>query len=131
MAYKRKLDKDIRCPLEYGMDVFGGRWKPRIICVLAEGQLRYSDLKRELTDITDTALAAALKELQETGMVARRQYEEIPPRVEYSLTTKGRSTIPLLQAICKWSGIFYREVGENAPHKCQRCDFAGYARTGE
>lgn len=125
VPYKRKLDKDIRCPLEYGMDVFGGRWKSRIICVLADGQLRYSALKRELHDITDTALASALKELQETGMVARKQYEEIPPRVEYALTRKGRSTIPLLQAICKWSGMFYREVEESAPHKCQRCDFAG------
>ena len=125
MAYKRKLDKDIRCPLEYGIDVFGGRWKPRIICVLAEGPLRYSDLKRELVDITDTALATALKELQETEMVARKQYEEIPPRVEYSLTRKGESTIPLLQAICKWSGIFYRDVSDTAPHKCQRCDFVG------
>ncbi len=123
MAYKRKLDKDIRCPLEYGMDVFGGRWKSRIICVLADGQLRYSVLKRELCDITDTALAAALKELQESNMVVRKQYEEIPPRVEYALTRKGESTVPLLQAICKWSGIFYREVEGNAPRKCLKCDF--------
>ncbi len=125
MAYKRKLDKDIRCPLEYGIDVFGGRWKPRILCVLSEGELRYSDLRRELVDITDTALASALRELQESDMVVRRQFEEIPPRVEYALTPKGQSTIPLLQAICRWSGIFYREVGENAPYKCQRCDFVG------
>ncbi|MEI3377340.1 MAG: helix-turn-helix domain-containing protein [Coriobacteriales bacterium] len=123
MAYKRKLDKDIRCPLEYGIDVFGGRWKPRILCVLAEGHMRYSELRHELVDITDTALAAALKELQETDMVVREQFEEIPPRVEYALTQKGKSTIPLLQAICKWSGIFYRDVEDNAPAKCQRCDF--------
>ncbi len=123
MAYKRKLEKDIRCPLEYGIDVFGGRWKPRILCVLAEGPLRYSALRSELVNITDTALATALKELQEADMVARRQYEEIPPRVEYSLTAKGQSTIPLLQAICKWSGVFYRDVDESALSKCQRCDF--------
>ncbi len=124
MAYQRKLDKDIRCPLEYGMDVFGGRWKPRIICVLADGPLRYSVLKKELYDITDTTPASALKELQESEMVSRKQYEEIPPHVEYALTRKGQSTVPLLQAICKWSGIFYRDVEESAPHKCQRCDFA-------
>ena len=123
MAYQRKLEKDIRCPLEYGIDVFGGRWKPRILCVLADGPLRYSALRGELVNITDTALANALKELQEADMVTRRQYEEIPPRVEYALTRKGESTIPLLQAICKWSGLFYRDVDESAPGKCRRCDF--------
>lgn len=123
MTYKRKLEKDIRCPLEYGIDVFGGRWKPRILCVLADGSLRYSDLRNELVNITDTALANALKELQNANMVTRRQFEEIPPRVEYALTGKGKSVIPLLQAICKWSGLFYRDVDENASGKCRRCDF--------
>lgn len=123
MTYKRKLEKDIRCPLEYGIDVFGGRWKPRILCVLADGPLRYSDLRTELVNITDTALANALKELQNANMVTRRQFEEIPPRVEYALTSKGKSVIPLLQAICKWSGLFYRDVDESASGKCRRCDF--------
>ena len=125
MPYKRKLEKDIRCPLEYGMDLIGGRWKSRIICVLADGSLRYSELRSELVDVTDTALAAALKDLQATQLVTRRQYEEIPPRVEYSLTQKGASVVPLLQAFCKWSGIFYRNVEDKALRKCQKCDFHG------
>lgn len=125
MAYKRKLDKDIRCPLEYGMDIIGGRWKPRIICVLAEGPLRYSELRDELADITDTALASALKDLQGNQLVYRRQYESIPPRVEYGLTAKGQSVIPLLQALCRWSGQYYRNIENNALHKCQKCDFRG------
>ena len=125
MTYKRKLEKDIRCPLEYGMDLIGGRWKSRIICVLADGPLRYSELRAELVDITDTALASALKDLTGNQLVVRRQYEEIPPRVEYELTKKGSSLIPFLQALCKWSGIFYRDVKDDALRKCQRCDFHG------
>lgn len=125
MPYKRKLEKDIRCPLEYGMDLIGGRWKSRIICVLADGALRYSELRGELVDITDTTLAAALKDLQANQLVKRRQYECIPPRVEYELTQKGLSIIPLLQALCKWSGIFYRDIEDKALRKCQKCDFRG------
>lgn len=57
MAYKRKLEKDIRCPLEYGLDVFGGKWKSRILCVLSDGPLRYSVLRDEMADVADAALA--------------------------------------------------------------------------
>ena len=85
MAYKRKLEKDIRCPLEYGLDVFGGKWKSRILCVLSDGPLRYSVLRDEMADVSDAALASALKELATDGLVVRRQFEEIPPRVEYAL----------------------------------------------
>lgn len=125
MAYKRKLEKDIRCPLEYGMDLIGGRWKSRIICVLAEGPLRYSQLRSELADITDTALAAALRDMQGTGLVERRQYEAIPPHVEYKLTAKGASLVPLLQTLCQWSGLYYHDVEDTALSKCQKCDFRG------
>lgn len=125
VAYKRKLEKDIRCPLEYGMDVFGGRWKSRILCVLADGPLRYSELRGEMANVTDASLASALKELQQDALVTRKQYEEIPPRVEYGLTAKGDSVVPLLRSICKWSGIFYKDVGDEALAKCKRCDYRG------
>ncbi|MPN37974.1 hypothetical protein SDC9_185495 [bioreactor metagenome] len=60
--YKPKLEKEIRCPLEYGLDIFGGKWNSRIICVLAEKHiLRYSEIRNEMTDITDAVLAATLK----------------------------------------------------------------------
>ena len=99
--YKRKIEKDIRCPLEYGLEVFGGKWNSRIICVLAAKEvLRYSELRREMGNITDAVLAAALKELITNGIVKRQSYDEIPPRVEYSLTEKGNSVIPILQSIC-------------------------------
>lgn len=122
---KKKTDKDIRCPLDYGMDVFGGKWKSRVLCVLEEGPLRYSDLRSEMCNITDAALAGALKDLQEHQLIFRKQYEEIPPRVEYGLTERGRSVIPVLRHICTWSGNFYKEVENTALKKCQKCDYYG------
>lgn len=95
--YKKKLENDIRCPLEYGLAVFGGKWKSRIICVLSARQrLRYSEIRREMYNITDAVLAATLKDLIEDGIVDRKSYDEIPPKVEYSLTSKGKSVIPIL-----------------------------------
>lgn len=101
--YKSKLEKDIRCPLEYALDVFGGKWKSRIICSLGMNTtMRYSELRGELSNITDTMLSDSLKELYADGMVIRTQYNEIPPKVEYSLTEKGMSVIPLLFEINQW-----------------------------
>lgn len=121
--YKPKLEKDIRCPLEYGIDIFGGKWKSRVICVLAEKKtLRYSALRKEMTNITDAVLASTLKELMADGIIERMQFNEIPPRVEYSLTDKGISVVPILQSICRWSGAYLKEDSENTLLQCQKCD---------
>ncbi|MDO5378835.1 MAG: helix-turn-helix domain-containing protein [Clostridia bacterium] len=122
--YKPKLEKDIRCPLEYGLAVFGGKWKSRVICVLAEkGTLRYSSIRKEMANITDAVLASTLKELISDGIVKRQQFDEIPPRVEYSLSEKGISVVPILQTICKWSGAYHKEDRENTLPQCQKCDY--------
>lgn len=122
--YKPKLEKDIRCPLEYGLEIFGGKWKSRIICVLAEkNTMRYSTLRKEMVNITDAVLAATLKELIADEIVERRQFNEIPPRVEYSLTQKGISVVPILQSICQWSGAYHKDDSENTLLQCQKCDY--------
>lgn len=122
--YKKKLEPDIRCPLEYGMDIFGGKWNSRIICVLnTKGVLRYGELRTEMGNITDAVLSSALKELIANAIVVRRSYDEIPPKVEYSLSDKGKSVVPILQSICKWSGIFYKEDSANIMIQCKKCDY--------
>ena len=122
--YQHKLEKDIRCPLEYGLQVFGGKWKSRIICVLAEKEnLRYSNLRKEMTNITDAVLASTLKELMVDNIVVRKSFDEIPPRVEYSLSEKGKSVVPILQSICKWSGAYHKSDSDNTLHQCEKCDF--------
>lgn len=122
--YKPKLEKDIRCPLEYGLDVFGGKWKSRVICVLsAKETMRYSEIRKEMTNITDAVLAATLKELIADGIIDRVQFNEIPPRVEYSLTEKGKSVVPILQTICKWAGAYHKDDSADQLLQCQRCDY--------
>ena len=122
--YQKKLKEDIRCPLEYGLEIFGGKWESRIICVLAAKEvLRYSELRREMGNITDAVLSVTLKELIADDIVIRKSYDEIPPRVEYSLTDKGSSVVPILQTICQWSGAYHKEDSENTMIQCQKCDY--------
>jgi len=124
--YQKKLEDDIRCPLEYGLTIFGGKWRSRIICVLsANEKLRYSQIRKDMYNITDAVLSATLKDLMEDGIVDRKSYDEIPPRVEYSLTQKGKSVVPILQSICQWPDIFYKEEGQNEMVQCQKCDHRG------
>ena len=114
--YKPKLEKDIRCPLEYGLDIFGGKWTSRILCVLStQGTIRYSQLRRDLADVTDAVLSSALKDLIANDMVER------------SLTDKGRSALPLLQSICRWSGVFFKDETDTSIPHCQHCDYRGHA----
>ena len=123
--YEPKYAKDIRCPLEYGLKVFGGKWKSRIICVLAEKKkLRYSALRRDMANISDAILAATLKELIADQLVAREQFNDIPPRVEYRLTEKGESVVPILQSICRWAGLYERNISAANPlPQCQQCSY--------
>ena len=122
--YQPKLEKEIRCPLEHGLDIFGGKWKSRIICVLAEkGVLRYSELRREMTNISDAVLAATLKELIGDDIIVRRQFDEIPPHVEYALSEKGISVVPILQSICRWAGAYHKESVYNTLAQCRKCDY--------
>ena len=96
----------------------------RKICVLsAREKLRYSEIRREMYNITDAVLAATLKDLTEDGIVDRKSYDEIPPKVEYSLTKKGKSVVPILQSICQWSDVFYKEDSKNEMVQCQKCDY--------
>ena len=122
--YQAKMEKDIRCPLEYGLEIFGGKWKSRIICVLAGKEaLRYSQIRKEMGNITDAVLAANLKELITDGIVTRRSYDEIPPRVEYSLTEKGESVVPVLIRIAEWAFPYFKENTEDGQAICLNCGF--------
>lgn len=104
MPYEKKIAREIRCPFEYGLAIFGGKWKARLICLMANADdLRFGDIAREMGNISDGVLSAALKDLMREGIVGRRSFNEIPPRVEYSLTDKGHRIVPLLRSICQWS----------------------------
>lgn len=122
--YTRKIKKEIRCPIEHGLEILGGKWRCRIICVLAAKEtLRYGELRAEMANISDTVLAATLKELIANGMVQRKQYDEIPPKVEYTLTDRGKTAVPLLQAIAEWANG-YTKTKLKLPALCENCDYS-------
>ncbi len=125
--YQKKIEEDIRCPLEYGLEVFGGKWNSRIICVLsAKKTLRYSELRKELSDITDAVLASSLKGLMKNGIVEREQFNEIPPHVEYRLSERGKSVVPILRSVCRWAGIFSKGGNDKTLPQCRKCDYTDF-----
>ncbi|MDR7072416.1 winged helix-turn-helix transcriptional regulator [Fictibacillus barbaricus] len=97
--YKRKED----CPLTYAFALIGGKWRLPIIWALWKNEkLRYNELKRSVDGITNMVLSHTLKEMESYGLVVRKQYMEIPPRVEYSLTEAGKDLVPSLESLAKW-----------------------------
>lgn len=93
---------DSGCPMKRACETLDGKWKIPMIYVLSvNGTLRYNELKRAL-GITNVMLSSTLKELEEQGLVSRHQYNEIPPRVEYSLTQLAQEVVPVIQAFQAW-----------------------------
>lgn len=92
----------VQCPVEATLDMIGGKWKGVILFRLTEGTKRFGELRKLLPKITQRTLTQALRELEQDGLVHRRVYAEVPPKVEYSLTTLGRSLKPLLTRLKDW-----------------------------
>ncbi len=97
---------EYNCSMELTLDVIGGKWKPLIIWHLDQKTMRFSELKRTLPHITQKMLTQQLRALEESGLVSRFVYTQVPPKVEYSLTDYGKSLLPVLQTLCKW-GVNY------------------------
>lgn len=92
-----------KCPLNRALGLIGGKWKMQIICTLHNnGPTRYNRLKRSLDGVSNTVLAAALRELEADGLVVRREYLEVPVRVEYEIAPRCRSLIPILDDLGRW-----------------------------
>lgn len=92
-----------KCPIEYTQKVVGGKWKSIILWHLyTEGTKRYGELKRYLTKISHKMLSQQLKELEVDKLVYRKEYQQIPPKVEYSITDRGKTLIPILKLMHNW-----------------------------
>lgn len=92
-----------RCPLHFAMGQIGGKWKTQILCALtASGPLRYNALRARLDGISNTVLAAALKELERDGLITRQEFLAVPVRVEYSATDSAMRLQPILDALSVW-----------------------------
>jgi len=91
------------CPVTPGLALFQGKWTDQVLYVLCvRDTIRFGELKRELPGITNTMLTSTLKDLEANGIIHREQYNEIPPRVEYSFTEKGRDLFPVFYAMMNW-----------------------------
>ena len=90
------------CGLEAALAVVGGKWKPIVLWHLAPGSRRFGELRRLVTGISEKMLIQQLREMESDGIVARKDYQEIPPRVEYSLSEFGVSLADALRPLCDW-----------------------------
>ena len=93
-----------KCPLHYAMSLIGGKWKVQILCsVTNAGTIRYNALRGKLAGISNTVLASALRELERDGLILRREYLEVPVRVEYAPTEDCRRLLPILEQLSDWA----------------------------
>ncbi|MGG5822751.1 winged helix-turn-helix transcriptional regulator [Falsiroseomonas sp. HW251] len=90
------------CPVQVTLDVIGGRWKPLALYHLHGGMRRFNELRRLMPGVTQRMLTATLRELERDGILHRQVFPEVPPRVEYRLTERGRSLRPVLEAMAHW-----------------------------
>lgn len=103
VEHKNKSDeREYCCPVGAAIDEIGGKWKPLILWALKDGKLRFNEVNKNLQIITQRMLTKQLRELEKDNLIDRKVYAEVPPRVEYSLTSKGESVIPILEALCNW-----------------------------
>ncbi len=98
------------CGLDAALAVIGGKWKPLILFHLAHEARRYGDLRRAVGKVSDKMLIQQLKELEADGIVARLDFKQIPPRVEYSLTVFGQTLADALKPLCTWGTHHMIEV---------------------
>jgi len=95
---------DTRCPILYAMEIIGRKWKLPILWYIADKQvIRYNELKRKVVGITPTMLTKCLVELEKDGLIARKQYNTIPPKVEYTLPQQGQTLLSTLNSLFDWA----------------------------
>ncbi|MBA2247452.1 MAG: helix-turn-helix transcriptional regulator [Chloroflexia bacterium] len=106
----RTYDCGYGCPIEAGFDVIGGRWKGVLLYHLLDGPKRNSELRRRVPGVTPRVLALQLRELEAAGVLSRTVYPEVPPKVEYQLTTFGRDLEPILLQVRDWGETYLDRI---------------------
>jgi DNA-binding HxlR family transcriptional regulator len=118
------------CPVTHAIKIMGRRWKPLVLNYLKPGPLRFSELRRCIPEATQKMLTQTLRELEQDGIVLRKSYPQVPPKVVYSITRYGRTLDPILIALCDWGKKnFKRQGAYGSPKKAPPFSFR--ARTLE
>lgn len=105
MAKSQAVDE--QCPVEIGLNILSGKWKLKILWHLSSGTIRFNELQRVLGSITAKTLTQQLRELEEQGIIIRKVFPEIPPKVEYSLSELGTTLQPVFAQLCSWGKTYY------------------------
>ena len=115
MRKKEQLNSIIEiCPVRDVVARFGNKWALLVILVLSENEpIRYNELGRKIPDISSRVLSNTLRTLEADGLVSRKFYQEVPPRVEYSLTDTGRSLVPIILELTAWARKNMRTIIEH------------------
>ena len=100
------------CPVETTLTLISSKWKVLIVRDLLAGTKRFGELQRSVGNVSQKVLTAQLREMEEDGLVGRKVYPEVPPRVEYSLTELGRSLEPVLSAMWNWGEEYRARSGD-------------------
>lgn len=99
------------CALDVTMEQVGGKWKSIVLWYLRKDRKRFSELRKLIPGITEKMLSMQLRQLEKDGFVSRTVYPEVPPRVEYALTTHGKTLLPLLEEIAAWGRMIGKKYG--------------------
>jgi DNA-binding HxlR family transcriptional regulator len=102
------------CPVKATVDVIGSKWKPLILFFLKTGSKRFNELHRQIPEVSQKTLTQHLRELERDGIIARKVYPSVPPKVEYSLTRYGDTLRPILDLMCDW-GTRHRLRKDHSP----------------
>lgn len=99
------------CPIRNVLSRIGDKWSMLVLFTLEnKAPIRFKELQRNIPDISQKMLTATLKTLEADGLLSRRAYAEIPPRVEYALTDKGKSLLPLIDNLINWAGSHMDDI---------------------
>lgn len=102
MSEQKTIKELPACPVETTLTLIGDKWKVLILRDLITGTKRFGELKKSIGSVSQKVLTAQLRDMEESGLVSRKVYAEVPPRVEYSLTELGQSLKPILDAMQNW-----------------------------
>lgn len=108
---EKKYDEVCDCPITAAISIVGGKWKPVIIWILIPGPKRFGELHKTIPGIALKVLSRHLKELEADGIITRKVFAEVPPRVEYTLTEKGISLNDVMNLLAEWGRANITEVG--------------------
>jgi DNA-binding HxlR family transcriptional regulator len=110
MKYQRKIPIELNCGLDLVREVMYGKWKIHLIYFISQGIKRPGDLQRRIPGATRRVLNVQLNQLEQHGLIAKKIYAELPPKVEYALTELGNSVLPVVNALGKWGDDHQEEL---------------------